>query len=160
MSSFIEKEKEEEGENIPSAVIDLPNSVSSGAFGCVFGESLGCDGGHPMDGDKEYISKLVTKEDAKVEMESYRRVRQVDPDAVFTSESPIVCGLQRKYNRKSIKKKCPTTTKLQMSNEEMDDYRVLHIKNLGSDLLDVLSTEGNISYVLDFIRVYCDELPR
>uniref|UniRef100_A0A6C0I3V9 Protein kinase domain-containing protein n=1 Tax=viral metagenome TaxID=1070528 RepID=A0A6C0I3V9_9ZZZZ len=136
--------------------------VASGGFGCVYRPALACkDDKDTNDDTVSYdnkVTKLMTNDAAEEELEEYKLINIVDPDAQYYPGKPEHCYAAKNETQIAAAKNCEIVEDEEFSDDEIfDEFSLLQLKDGGMDLLkfgDAVEgwpvTAENVNKIMDF----------
>jgi Protein kinase domain len=96
--------------------------VGKGSYGCVYSPAIPCKGSPHKEG---YISKVLSREDAKAEMDAHEIISRLDPKNRYMITNPTVCE-PTKLQAKTLRESCG----VRLSH----NIRLLYFQNGGETL--------------------------
>ena len=101
--------------------------VGQGTYGCVFRPMIPCKGSDER--RKGYVSKVMTKEEARLEYKESKEINKIDPYGVFHILGPIMCDIDKKHHNEPGMNKCKPIRGVNKAT-----IGILQYKNGGEDL--------------------------
>jgi serine/threonine protein kinase len=111
--------------------------IGQGGYGCVFKPSIPCD--ITKDSDPKLVSKLLTDENAHLEMIELDRINEIDSEYKYHIKAEEICKYNPEYNKyvKNLEQ-CNVVQK-----NGLDELSLLQYKNGGISLYDFLQKKTN-----------------
>jgi serine/threonine protein kinase len=101
--------------------------VGQGTYGCVFRPMIPCKGSNER--RRDYVSKVMTKEEARLEYKESKEINKIDPYGVFHILGPIMCDIDKKHHNEPGMNKCKPIRGVNKAT-----IGILQYKNGGEDL--------------------------
>ena len=110
--------------------------IGQGAYGCVYSPPIRCL--DPCKDDRCFmgVSKLILKENAKIELSESKRIDEIDPSYKFHLKQPYLC---KRPDFRGYTTSIPTC-KTDKDNIPLDESVLLYYKKHGMDLFKFLTS--------------------
>jgi serine/threonine protein kinase len=142
--------------------MNTPNVIGEGAYGCIHKPSLLCKG-KPISSYKNKVSKILPKEDAKVELAEYSKIREIDKSQEYYLGYPTECDVANIPTNIQAIDKCEKGKELL---DKLDELSLLVMTDGGINLQEYVNkmenapaTPENITkmerFFIEFHRIIC-----